>query len=198
MRLRLGVSTTDATINPSYLNSVVDQANAFIASEGDWPWRQVSTTFSTVAGTDAYTPPTDWLRTKSIKILDQTPMRLLTIIDLDERWWSSTQRGLPREYAVEAEQIIIRPIPDAVYSVTHRYIKVEPELTADTTSPLMPAQFHGAIVELAAYYAFRRLGNLQAAEAAKAAYKDWQGRMTQEHRRTMAPKSIRVRPGSQI
>ena len=198
VRLRTGTAATDATLNPSYLNMIVDQANAFIATEGDWPWRQTSTTFPTVVGTDTYTPPATWLRTKMLKITDETPMRLLSTIDIEERWWSSTQRGMPREYAVEAEVIILRPIPDAVYTVTHRFIKVEPELTLDADTPLMPPQFHTAIVELASYHAFRRLGNLPAAAACKESYADWKRVMMQDHSRTLAPKSIRVRPGSQI
>lgn len=198
IRLRLGVSSTDATVNNSVLNAWIDQANAFIASETDWPWRETSTTFVTVAGTGTYTVPTDWLRTKMLKVSTEPPMKLVSIIDLEQRWYDGTVRGTPREYTIEGDAILIRPLPDQVYTVTHRYIKVEPVLDTDGDLPLMPAQFHTAIVEMATYYGHRRLGNDSSAAEAMKAYGEWRNRMVMEHRRTMAPMSVRVRPGSML
>lgn len=198
VRLRTNSSSTDATLDPSTLNAFINSANFQIASEADWPWRQVSTTFSTVLGTDTYTPPTDWLRTKMLKVANEVPMRLLSVIDLEQRWYSTQMTGIPREYTIEADQIILRPIPDGVYVVTHRYVKVEPVLDTDEDTPLMPSQFQSAIVELAAYLSHRRMGNTNDADVAKAAYSDWRNRMVSEHSRTMAPKRVRVRPGSNL
>lgn len=198
VRTRTNTSSTDATLDAATINAFINSANLQIASDADWPWRQTSTTFSTVAGTDTYTPPTDWLRTKSLKVANENPMRLLSIIDLDQRWYDSTGRGLPREYAIEADQIVIRPIPDGIYVVTHRYVKVEPILDTDDDIPLMPAQFQFAIVELAAYLGHRRMGNTNDADVALSAYKEWRNRMVSEHTRTMVPKRVRVRPGSML
>lgn len=197
-RARTGVSNTDPTLSDPILGDLVNQANQLIASDADWPWRQVSTTFTTTAGTSGYTPPSDWLRTIALKAADERPMEYVSMTELDQQWPLSSTQGLPWQWSVYADTLQLRPIPDAAYTVTHRYVKVEPLMSAPDDAPLMPAQFHTAIVERAAWLAFRRLGQASKAAECKAAYDEWRALMMDDKRRATPPRKVRVRYGSAL
>lgn len=202
VRLRTGTLSTDAQLTDANLILLINAANAHIGSIHDWPWQQKSvTTLTTVSGTAEYTPPADWLRTVSLRVtspnLSADSMTLYEVDELDDRWPSSA-RGEPSEYAIFGEVLRLGPTPDGVYTVRHRYVTIEPALTAGNNTPIMPAQFHDAIAEYAAHLGCRMISEETRAQAAMVAFDRWIASMQNDRRRSTSPMRVRVRPGSLI
>lgn len=193
---RLGVTSADGQFTSQVVDRLLNDALHLIEVEHDWPWLQATASISAVAGTGSYAVPSDWLRTRYLRIDTYQPFVLREIGDLEERWPDSTTRGRPDDFAIEGDAVLIRPIPDASYTITHRYVKREPDLTDDTQSPLMPASFHAAIAERAAYLGLRRSREEGRAQVCLQAYQEWQGRMVDDRRRTQGPLRVKIRPGS--
>lgn len=199
---RIGLPSTDTFYPSTVVNDFLNEALQAINNEEYWPWTQATATISTVAGTAAYAVPTDWKATKQLFISGFTPLALSNLADVDY----VTQQGQPVAYVVFGDQIILSPTPDGVYTVTHQYQKMEPTLTLDSDTPLMPAEFHYAIVAFAAHLAHMRSGEVDyyrgnitgKAAAALQEYNQWLARMRDARRRSTGPLRPRIRPGSLI
>lgn len=196
VRVRLGVAPNDSFYGTSTLNDLINESVAAIGSEADWPWLTVSTSFATVSGTAAYTPPADWVSTKQLIIDSYDPIVLRSITDV--RSWPSTDRGVPAMYTIFDDDLILRPVPDGVYTVIHDYIRTEPLLTQDSDSPRIPSQFHHAIVQMAAALSFERSGDMKRHEAAMMGYGRWLNRLKDHSRRSRQSLKVRVRPGREF
>lgn len=190
-----------ADYDTTALADLINNAVHYVEVLEDWPWQEAKTTFSTSAGTDTYTPAVAsgdvWLRTTELLVTSggiTAPLVRQPVRYLDDRWASNIQ-GIPVEWAVTGDQIVFRPTPDGVYTITHRYIKAQPDLSADSDSPLSPAVFHGIYVEHALSSAYRRLGLVDEAQMAEKAVRDWTARMIDNRRRWKGPGKVRVRPG---
>lgn len=201
-RRKVGVNAGDGMLTPEVLADLVDEANTMLEAERDWPWRMASATFSTVTGQQAYAaaafaPAGNWLRTAGLRVATYGPMTLRSYGDLDTRNPSGGQ-GLPWEFAFYGDTMLLSPVPDGVYSVTHRYVAVAAALTADEDLPAMPAMFHRAIVQQATALAFQRVGDDDRAQLAEAAVDRWRARMLDDQRRSMGSLQVKVRPGSAL
>lgn len=193
-QLRLAVDhRTGIGLDPVALNHFVAEAQAAISVEYDWPWLERTATLVTAVGTDTYAVPSDWLRTLSLRLADTEPMyRAASLADLESDEPSATATGEPDTFAVFGAQLVLRPVPQAVLTVTHRYVRVEPELVVDTDVPLMPAPFHHAIAEMAAALVCRRRGDGREANF-MASYGGWKARMIAEHARQRPKARVRTR-----
>lgn len=163
----------DSLITDATLTQIVNAALQRISTERDWPWLETSTTFATANGVATYPAPAGWQRSISVLSAAGFPLRRTPIDELD--WQGGA--GTPRNWGLFGDQVVLRPIPTGVETLTHRYLGTEPALTADGQSPTMPVGYHYAIVEYAAYLVFRRTGNVTEAGAALAAYQEWRGQM---------------------
>lgn len=193
---RIGVPQTDATNTTSVVDRLVNDALHEIEVMHEWPWLQTSTTIAASSGTGSYAVPADWLRTRYLQIDGDAVMEGYELGDLIARWPTSTDRGRPYEFTVDGDAVLLRPRPDTAYTVTHYYVKREPDLTSDDQSPLMPASFHVAIAEKAAEISFRRAGQMDRASVCGAAFADWERRMLTDRRRRSGMMRIKVRPGA--
>lgn len=189
---RLGVPSGDALFTTAVLNRAINAALDEIGAEHDWPWLEASETINTVAGTKTYTPNAAWVRTRELKLADDYPLEWVTMIQLDTLY-PVTEQDRPSVFAIEQGQLYIGPTPDGVYVLTHRYVKAEPDLSADGDTPLMPAQFHNAIVELATYIALKRSRDDVRGAAALDAYARWLSKMHRFRRRHTGPSRIKSR-----
>lgn len=201
---RLGVDSTDGLLTPTVLNGFINDANHQIELAHDWPWLQDTETIVTVAGTDSYSPGsfnTDtflWHRTIELRDgVDATVLERFSITELDDRWLP-TEQGKPREFAIYGDKLVLRPVPDSVYSIIHRYIRQEADLVNPTDLPTMPAAGHAAIVELATFLALRRDRNDPRAQSAEMAYTQWMNQLQIDKRRYETPGRVRTRPGGWV
>lgn len=202
VRVRLGVPASDNFFTADVLGSLVNEALQAISTEMDWPWLDATTTFATVSGTQTYTPPTNWIRTKSLIVTapDQSfeTISWRSLQEVREYGTAATEQGYPNVYTVWAEQILLAPVPGAAYTVRHDYVKQEPALQANTNAPVMPQQFHYSIVQHAVYLAHLRQGDMARANAAQQAYQSWFKRMADHDKRVTVPMRVRVRPGRAV
>lgn len=192
-----GYPTDDGLVTPTVVVGAINNALALIAGEADWPWMRTSTTFASVAGTAAYAVPIGWVRTTKITDPDGYPLIEGNARELEDDFGLDV--GTPRYWTVDLEQIELRPIPDAVLTYTHHYVRTEKELAADTETPYLPATWHRAVVQLALVDVHEAGRNPERAEAALKRYeREWRSRMLDDRRRMRGAVRPRVRDGSAL
>jgi hypothetical protein len=196
VRTRIGNPSTDGFFTDAQLTDLINEALAAVSAEEDWPWLQTSANITTVAGTAAYAAPAGWVHTKQLYINLYDPMIYLSLAEIDSI--STTDTGQPQMFTVYDEDIVLRPVPDAVYTVVHQYNRSETALAADGDTPLMPSIFHYAIVTLAAKLAHDRQRDLQRSQIEEADYQGWLRRMRNYRYRLQGPLRPRIRPGSSL
>jgi hypothetical protein len=174
-------TSTDAAAADALMTRLINRALQDVALRGlptGWDWLHGEGTFSTVAGTDKYTfaqmtavsgrvlqrvGPL-WVEYDGIRTeLEVMPWRAVRTV------YETAPEGLPEAYAVKGREILVAPVPDAVYTIRYRFVQNEPTLGANGI-PLMPEQFQEAIVERACQLWFRRVGNLPMAAACAAEF----------------------------
>ena len=188
---RLGTTASDAKYPADVVDRLVNEALHLIEVEWPWPWLRTRTTFTTTADDGVYAVPDDWLNTRGLRIDTYLGMTRLSIDELEDNWPDESVTGRPRAFAVDGDELHLRPIPDDTYTVIHRYTMRESDLYSDGDTPLMPASFHTAIAELAAYTGLRRGREEARAQVCLQAYQGWQTRMLDDRRRTTSPARIR-------
>lgn len=201
IRTRIGVPSTDTFYTDTVLTDFVNEALQAVSAEEDWPWLSATTTFATVRGTQNYTPPGDWARTKLLCIDGYDPIEWRSLGEIRE--WASSITDVPLYFTVEADEILLAPVPGGSYTVKHDYYVDEAALALDADTPLMPSEFHYAVVAFAVHLAHARnaeIGSYRGAITGSAAaalqqYAQWLARMRKQRRRQTNPLRIRVRPG---
>lgn len=134
----------------------------------DWKWMRQSMTFPTVNLQSTYTLAQiestgtnfsnfgNWeldtfrVYTTSVGTNDETPVSWMSY----DLWRDTYQIGATRNTASRPNQFTTTPTlgiglgvtPAAGYTVSGDYFKVATEMVADTDTPLLPSQFHMAIV----------------------------------------------------
>lgn len=199
---RLGVPTTDGVFTSQVVIDFINDALQEMGTEHDWPWLQNSEQLSTGAGTAYVTPGTSVQYAGTTNVLitvgtDTWPLLRRTYDELLEQYTSSA-RGLPEAWAVQFEKVQLRPIPDAVYTITHVFIQAEKILSAGGDEPYVPSNYSAAVANLAVAIALGRSKEDPRAIAAQARYDRWLGKMLDNRRRDRRPGRIRVRTGSWI
>lgn len=126
----------------------------------DWKWMEASGSFSTQAGKDTYsladifltpTPDLKKYQKDSFLITDsnnkKTYLRYISRNALEAKYLNSTSQRFPTQYTIDppSNSIILKDIPDGVYSVSFRYQKAPSVLESDTEVPAIPAAFHNLI-----------------------------------------------------
>jgi hypothetical protein len=128
-----------------------------------WRFLQTAFTFSTVDGTQSYTPTVAGLTTfQSWKIVEYGDIRVYTATT-DEQYlefipWDifrqtylfGTARdaeGKPAFVTIDpGKALYFYPKPDAVYTIGGEYFKKADILSGNTDEPIFPSQYHMAIV----------------------------------------------------
>jgi hypothetical protein len=155
----------------------INRAMNEIQGEEAWPFLEVSET-----GTAPLTlaaNPSGRVET----VYDDTNNRSLirrSRRDLQEEYADDlTLTGVPY-YWYRSDVGTINVFPVQAVSLKVRYFKYQTDLSASGDTPLMPARFHMAIVDLAASYAHRSNGNLSLADSLAADVERVVGKMREE------------------
>lgn len=159
-------------------------------------WRFMVNTFTlnTVASDGSYSasdcivPVTDlriW-RDRMIKIYllsaGTTDEGYLRYVDY-ESWYSKYNTGpqtpsRPIHYAIgNAQELLIGPIPDAVYRISGEYQRSVTQMTSDSNTPLYPAEFHMLPVYLGMMKYGRFTGGTEVFQDGERLYKKMLNRM---------------------
>lgn len=161
VRERLGISTNDTALTDAVLTQLINAANRKLAMMHDWPWLVTvdSTWTATVAGTQAYTPASDWRKTLYI-VSDSD--QLLQYKQPQDLVRYGANQGYPYFYYTRNGSILLTPTPDAVYTISHVYIAEVAALSLDADRPEIASADAeqwavDALIEYAALLAAQRL-----------------------------------------
>lgn len=200
-RERVGAAASDNAVgaaNTGRLAGMVKQAlrRLEVSSPNGWNWMRVTGNMPTVTSQEQYTfsaiaaalgVPTI---TKLVQVKIQAPqvggssrfpLKRFSRQDADTRY-PFTNGMCPQVWWTEGLVMGLRPIPDAVYTLTISAIQGETNLTAGSDVPIMPEQYHDAIIEKAAELWFRSVHDISNAQLANASASEWISLMRQSQR----------------
>lgn len=198
---RLGVPSTDGQFTSTVITDFLNDALKQIATERDWPWLVSSESRSTVASQSYVNPgesTTAWTGTENVIITvgtDTWPLMARRYDELLDEYQTTTP-GQPEAWAVKFERIELRPIPDAVYTLTHIYTKADKVLVSGSDEPFLPSAYSPALCDLATVLCLNRSKEDPRAISALARYERWLRSISDNRRRLRRPGRIRVRAGS--
>jgi hypothetical protein len=160
----VGARPTSADVPPSLVRRAVARAALEVRVHPRAPWLHGSTTFTTAAGTAAYTPAalTTARATLSLVAIDRRSLDQISEAEMADR--PATETGEPLVWAWDGPSVRLWPVPNGSYDVKVTYALSERDLVDDDDEPLLPASHRMAIVYRAAAIVLRRLG--KPAEAA--------------------------------
>jgi len=174
----------------------------------EWNWLLTDGSFSTNIGQDEYdflavfisaTPEFKKYKLNSLRITNSGGKKgYLKYIDrdvLEARYLNTTEQKLPTQYAVDPSNnsLLLKPIPDAVYTVDFRYWKSPEILALDATIPALPISFHNLI----AYKAVEKMAVYLGASEVYSRYASEAARMTGQLMRLEIPK-MRMTAGALV
>ena len=125
----------------------------------DFKIRRMETrvTTNTIADTEYYTLPDDYIAMRNIKLNSdpKTPLEFLTP-EIMDRLQAGSKIGKPKAYSIKGNTIQIRPIPDGVYEIEISYYKTFAALSdSNTTNDMLThhpdVYLYGALVEAEPY-----------------------------------------------
>lgn len=125
----------------------------------DWKWMEISHSFTTSASKDTYTfldifltetPQFKKYQKNSFIITDNKKiyLRELDRDVLEARYLNDDLEKLPTQYAIDppTNHVILKGIPDGVYTVDFRYYRSPEILSVETQVPILPLPFHDLIL----------------------------------------------------
>ena len=125
----------------------------------DFKIRRMETrvTANTIANTEYYTLPDNYVAMRNIKLNTdtKTPLEFLTP-EIMDRLQAGSQTGCPKAYSIKGNDIQIRPIPDGIYEIEIAYYKTFTPLSdSNTTNDMLThhpdVYLYGALVEAEPY-----------------------------------------------
>lgn len=137
------LTSAQTTRVKEWLNLVYQE----IVSRKQWSWLEASASFNTVANTYEYAVTSlgsDVDKVASLRI-EESPDYLIAVpaLSMDAMFPDPDRStGQPRYYTIWGANIRVFPVPAQVYSIKGKYYKTAPELTSDSSTPLIPAKFH--------------------------------------------------------
>lgn len=199
VRNRSGVATGDQYITPHVIDDAINQAVFLIDAEYRWPWLESVETITLVAGDNTYPLPSDFEATRGLMLNTngEPAVALYEVAPTTAYAQSTTNTGRPEGFAIVVDQIVLIPTPDngGPYTLTHLYYRSSQELVSDDDEPLIPDQYHPAIVAAASSLVAARQEQRSIKEAADLDVAQWLRRMRSALRQSTGPVVPRVRPG---
>ena len=125
----------------------------------DFKIRRMETrvTANTIAGTEYYTLPENYVAMRNIKLNSdpKTSLEYLTP-EIMDRLQAGSSTGMPKAYSIKCNDIQIRPLPDGVYEIEMLYYKYFTPLSdSNTTNDMLTYHpdlyLYGALVEAEPY-----------------------------------------------
>lgn len=173
----------------AYINEVVN----LISNHREWPWLD-ATQLITITDELTYLLPADYSESRAVNV-NGCEARRIYIADADDMMqfddWNEDY-----VYTIEAGELRFFPQPVADQVVTHRYVKTEPLLSADTASPLIPERYHTVICDGAAALFLERADGIARADYYQDKYEKGLKKMVEGVQRQAGPARIRIRPGA--
>lgn len=151
------VSRSDSTTRNRVKDSINLGYKQFVSREL-WPFRETTTTLSTVGGTQEYSLTSNFSTLDNDNILSVTlqgaaPTKLIywpfNQLRADQPDFTTIGSSIPQRYYLKGGSIGLWPTPDTVYSVSVDYYITPTELSADADEPIIPVAYREALVKYA-------------------------------------------------
>ena len=189
VKSRLGIPVTgDALLDDATLNDIIQNALTDLSNEYQWPWLLTSGTLTFTNGVAPF--PTS-----------PAPIHLRELVINGRRARKATGLGEFLDIAADGSRCVwfdigqtinLGPVPaTAPTSNTLYYLRNEPTLTADSSSPLAPDEYHTVIVARAAYLANVRRNRAEDSQRDLAEYMDGVKKMRDAYPMRTGPRSVR-------
>jgi len=123
-----------------------------------WPFREVTDTLDTIAGTQEYTLATEFTDIDAFNIVSvsiqgtvnkKLPYRPFSQLRASQPDFDLNQQDVPQCYYLKAGKIGFWPSPNDAYTVAVDYYKVPTELSADADAPIIPVNYRESLVQYA-------------------------------------------------
>lgn len=171
IRNRVNLATDDARVTDANLLDFINAAMQDIEAAENWPWRQKIESISVSADDNTYTPAADWRTTLSLTLDDPTSV-------LHKRTWKWTRRlansdlkGIPKFYTEHAGMLYLYPMPDAAYTLHHRYLETTDVLGSTSATVGNPDWFDHLIVTKTSSYVAQKLRDSELYQMLETQYK---------------------------
>ena len=149
----------------SYIETKLNQAQDYLAAQIDMRPLLASHPVPTVAGTAAYSLPSNFQRLFNVYLTDGTGQRLPLYAEAIQEFDSRpVATGQPVRYCIEGSQLRLHPTPDAGYSITIRYYRLPAELVNANDVPEAPPEYWDLMVNYALWHCFERENDYNAAQ----------------------------------
>lgn len=172
LRTKVG-SPTVSEVSDETLDRIINAAYREIGSKFPFNETRCIKSFSTIAGTNRYTVPTDlaalfrvWDDTNKKK-LSKRGVRYLANLPLN------MQDGKPCYYVRAKDWIQLIPTPDAIYTIDIYYLTEIQDLVVDGDTFVLPLPWHDGIILKARHLYYDERGDIGKAIYAKNEWKDW-------------------------
>ena len=195
VRRRVPITDTDTQLTYEIIDEFINTALRQVSTEHNWPWLLDTQAITTAAGDDSYNVDADYLSTKVISE-NQSDLVLRNTAIQDILEIPDTESDRPSCYMIDREQVILRPVPDGIYTLTHYFYRMEPALSGDSSQPFIPYAYDEGVVEYATYLCLRMKREDQRAVLSLKAYQDWCKRTADNLVESREPRAPRVRRGS--
>lgn len=150
-------------VNARIVRWVNQSYQEIINHRDDWTWKKVlGFSFATSASKRNYpvaelllTNVGKWdlrhprIYTTATGVSSEVLLADITYEDWEYELGVGTQvEGMPRYIFIEpgTKTLLLHPIPDTIYTVTLNYWKTAPNMTADGDEPILPTEYHDAII----------------------------------------------------
>lgn len=151
-----------------FLNDIIDDLNR----RQVWLFNLVtSPNITTVAGTAAYSIPSDWLRIYNARKTDSLDYQLSILGQRTFDTLFQSQRdinGYPYTLTIKNAfrngTVSLFPVPDAVYTISINYFRLIPRLTSDTSTLDLPIHYESVVTDGATAKILATLSQFEAAK----------------------------------
>ena len=193
IRNRVNLATDDARITDANILDFINAAIQDCEAQKEWPWREAIETISVTNGDNTYDPAADWKTTLSLTLEDPPAV-------LQRRTWKWTRRlawgslkGTPVYYTDHAGVLYLYPVPDAAYTMHHRYLKTVSALASTSASVVSPDWFDQVIVTKASSYVAQKLRDSELYQMLETQYKQQIKGFADDVSRTYEPVTVNTR-----
>ena len=193
IRNRVNLSPDDLRLGDTELLDFINAAVQDVESQKDWPWRQKLESISVAANDNEYTPAADWRTTLSLTLDNPNGV-------LQKRTWKWTRRlansditGVPAFYTEHAGVLYLYPMPDAAYTLHHRYLETTDILGSTSATVANPDWFDNIIVTKSASYVAQKLRDSELYQMLETQYKQQLKSFADDVSRSYEPVTISTR-----
>lgn len=191
---RVGLLVNDERIPASSLNRSLNKGLQRLSMELPWPHLQVFTTIPLLAGTALYPLPANF---STVITLGTNNIRL-TYVSLAELISYKNVQATPAAFAIEGTQIRFMPVPSHDGTADLVYARLEPALSADGDSPLLPDVYSDLLVTYAALYQATRLKDQHLLASLEALRKEMLQEIADNYRQSQQTPRIVLRKDAYI